>query len=345
MPKPAFLYDLPRLLWLRTVEQQLQRRPEPALHVLRPGTPHPPTPSPSRGEGAQQFSPLPRTGRRAGGEGAPTTIAVLSGSFNPFTCGHEALVTAAQREGVGAVLLVLPVRAIDKEDVARAVLVDRALVLLQWTARHGGAGVALVNRGLYLDQATLLTAQYPSSAITFLVGYDKVEQIFDPRYYTDRDAALEALFGLATLRVAPRQGRGKDALDALLQREENCRFAAHVTPLVLEADVDVLSSTSVREAARTGDPDRAAREGLVPVETAVFLREALPYCAPVYLPDGEEIDVYGLRLALIDAAAAGRLGPGADFAALCHQARAATPEGKRLRAWLAGDERATWTAL
>ena len=305
-PKPAFLYDLPRLLWLRAVEQQLQRQSEPALHVLHPLTQ------------------------------APATIAVLSGSFNPFTCGHEALVTTAQREGVGAVLLVLPVRAIDKEGVARAALVDRALVLLQWAARHGGAGVALVNRGLYLEQAALLAAQYPSSAITFLVGYDKVEQIFDPRYYTDRDAALEALFGLATLRVAPRQGRGKDALGALLQREENRRFAAHVTPLMLEADVGALSSTTVREAARAGQPWQA----LVPVETAVFLRAALPYSAPVYLPDGEEIDVYGLRLALIDAAAAGRLDPGADFAALCHQARASTLEGKRLRAWLAGDARA-----
>jgi nicotinic acid mononucleotide adenylyltransferase len=302
----AFLYDLPRLMWLRAVEQQLQRQSEAALHVLRPLTQD------------------------------PATIAVLSGSFNPFTCGHEALVTAAQREGVGAVLLVLPVRAIDKEGVARAALVDRALVLLRWAARHGGASVALVNRGLYLDQATLLAAQYPSSAITFLVGYDKVEQIFDPRYYTDRDAALEALFGLATLRVAPRQGRGHDALDALLRREENRRFAARVTPLLLEADVDALSSTTVREAARAGQPWQA----LVPVETAVFLREALPYSAPVHLSDGDEIDIYGLRLALIDAAVAGWLGPGADLAALCHQARAATPEGKRLRAWLAGDERA-----
>jgi nicotinic acid mononucleotide adenylyltransferase len=261
----------------------------------------------------------------------PRTIAVLSGSFNPFTCGHEALITAARREGVVAVLLVLPVRAIDKEGVARAALVDRALVLLQWAARHGGAGVALVNRGLYLDQATLLAAKYPSSAITFVVGYDKVEQIFDPRYYTDRDTALETLFRLATLRVAPRQGRGHDALDALLRREENRRFAARVTPLSLEADVDALSSTTVREAARAEQPWQA----LVPVETAVFLREALPYSAPVRLPDGEEIDAYGLRLALIAAAVTGRLDASADFAALCQQARAATPEGKRLRAWLA----------
>jgi nicotinamide-nucleotide adenylyltransferase len=345
-PRPAFLYDLPRLLWLRKVEQQLQRQSEPALHVLRPlspGTPHPPAPSPSRGEGEQRTSPLPRTGRGAekeastsafgGGEGAFNSIAVLSGSFNPLTRGHEALITTARREGTDAVLIVQPVRAIDKEGVARAALVDRALVLLQWAARHEGVGLALVNRGLYLEQAALLAAPYPSSALTFLVGYDKVEQIFDARYYADRDAALEALFRLATLRVAPRQGRGHDALDALLQRQENRRFAAHVTPLLLEADVDALSSTSVREAARAGDP----WETLVPVETAVFLRETLPYSAPVHLPDGEEIDAYGLRLALIEAAATGRLSTGADFAALCRDARAATPEGQRLRAWLAQD--------
>jgi len=326
----AFLYDLPRLLWLREVEQQLQRQSEPALHVLRPGTPHPPPSSPSRGEGEQRVSTLPCTGRAAGGDGALNSIAVLSGSFNPFTRGHEALVTTARREGVGAALLVLPVRAIDKEGVARAALVDRALVLLQWAARHEGAGVALVNRGLYLEQAALLAAQYPSSAITFLVGYDKVEQIFDARYYADRDAAVEALFRLATLRVAPRQGRGHDALDALLQREENRRFAAHVTPLALEADVDALSSTTVREAAHAG----SSWEPLVPEETTLFLREALPYSPPIRLPDGEEIDAYGLRLALIDAAAAGRLDASADFAALCREIRAATPRGKSLRAWL-----------
>src|SRR5207248_1364859 len=127
-----FLYDLPRLLQLGDVEQQLQRRPEPALHVLRPlprgsDTPHLPIPSPLEGGGAV------------------TTIAVLPGSFNPLTRGHEALVAPAWREDVDAVLLVLPGRAIDKEGVARAALVDRALVLLQWAARHGGAGVALVN--------------------------------------------------------------------------------------------------------------------------------------------------------------------------------------------------------
>jgi nicotinamide-nucleotide adenylyltransferase len=300
-PRPTFLYDLPRLLWLRAVEQHLQRQSEPALHVLRPLTQ------------------------------APATIAVLPGSFNPLTRGHEALLAAAWREGVDAVLLLLPVRAVDKEDVTRAALVDRALVLLQWAARHERVGVALVNRGLYREQAALLAERYPTSALTFLVGYDKVEQIFDPRYYVDRNAALEALFALATLRVAPRQGRGTDALDALLRREENRRFAARVRPLALEADVDALSSTVVREAARAGDP----WEALVPVETAQLVREALPYSAPIRLPAGEEIDAYGLRLAVVDAAAAGRLEPGADFAALCQQARAATPEGKRLRAWLA----------
>ena len=37
-----------------------------------------------------------------------------------------------------------------------------------------------------------------------IYGYDKVVQIFDPRYYDDRDAALDRLFALSSLLVAPR---------------------------------------------------------------------------------------------------------------------------------------------
>src|SRR5438128_2405342 len=118
-PDMDFVYDLPQLLWLRDAVARLSGQTTPAFHLHAP------------------------MGR------APGSIAVLSGSFNPLTRGHEALVAAAWREGVDAALLLLPVRAIDKEGVTRAALVDRALVLLQWAARHERVGVALVNRGLY----------------------------------------------------------------------------------------------------------------------------------------------------------------------------------------------------
>lgn len=296
----AFLYDLPRLRELHQTIEGLARKAKPTLHLLKP---------------------LPANARRVG---------VLAGSCNPLTRGHEALVIAARQHGLDAVLLLLPVRAVDKETVTRASAVDRALVAQQWALRQHDVGVGLVNRGLYVEQAELLRAAYPDWTITFLLGYDKIVQIVDPRYYVDREAALEALFGLASCAVAPRQGHGPDALRALLDRAENQRFAPDVTPLEVAADVDALSSTVVRDAARDGRP----YENLVPAETAAFLREAQPYNPPLESPDGEAIDVYGLRLALIEAAGAGHLEPGADFAKLCHIAHESTPEGKRLRAWL-----------
>lgn len=294
-----FVYDLPRLLWLRQEIAELARAEEPALRLLRPP------------------------------DGAPRLMAVLAASFNPLTRAHEAIVAAGLAHGADAALLLLPLRALDKEGVERATLADRALVALAWAERRGHVAVALANRGLYRDQALLLAGRFPSAHIAFLAGYDKVVQIFDHRYYHERDAALRELFAAARLWVAPRAGQGAAELGALLDRTENQPFAGHLELLPLGAAVDALSSTLVREAARSGGD----WEALVSAETAAFMRETQPYAAPVALDDGEVVDVYGLRQRLLDAIAAGRLA-GGDFAALCRQARATTPEGRTLRALL-----------
>lgn len=300
-----FVYNLPRLLALHEAERELAAWSGPALAPL---TPLPP--------------PTPRA------------IGVLSGSFNPLTRGHAALVEAAWREGIDGILLLLPLRAVDKEAVTRASAVDRALVLTEWARRHAGTGVALVNRGLYVEQAALLAERYPSSRIVFIVGHDKIVQIFDPRYYEEREAALRALFARATFRVAPRAGRGDAALQTLLAQDGNAPFAPGVAALALDADADVdaLSSTAVREKVGAGAP----WELLVPHEAARFIREARPYAPPQYVPDGEELDPYGLRLSILAGAATGRLAiaTAADFAALYRAARAETAEGCRWRAFL-----------
>lgn len=306
MPSSDFVYDLPRLLWLREEEQRLSSAEGPRLRLLAP-PPH-----------------------------APRAIAVLAGSFNPLTRGHTALVEAARRAGSDAVVLLLPLRAVDKEGVTRAAAMDRALVLLEWAWRRSGVGVALVNRGLYVEQAALLRAHLPASEIVFVVGHDKIVQVFDPRYYDEREQALEALFQLAAFRVAPRLGQSAAELRALLSAPENAPYAGGVAPLALDADVDALSSTLARDAIRRGEP----WEDHVPAEMAHFVRAAQPYSAPARLADGSEIDAYGLRLALIEAIATGRLAPStapsaAEFATLCQTACAGTDEGARLRRRLA----------
>jgi len=301
-----FVYDLPRLLDIYRAEQALARQDEPALRYLT----HPPV--------------VP----------APRTLGVLAGSFNPLTRGHVALVEATRHVGADAVLLLLPLRAIDKEAVTRASAVDRALLLTEWAAHQTNVGVAFVNRGLYVEQAALLAAEFPSSRIVFIVGHDKITQIFDPRYYEDRDAALRSLFARASFRVAPRAGQGDGALRALLTRKENAPFAASVAPLAVDADVDALSSTMVRERARAGEP----WEALVPPEAAHFIREAQPYPPPTRLSSGEELDPYGLRQAILHDTATGRLSlyPG-NFEQLNRTVIADTEDGRETRRWIADD--------
>jgi nicotinic acid mononucleotide adenylyltransferase len=296
-----FVYDLPRLLWLREAVRRLAGDAEPTLLLLKP------------------FA------------GAPRSIGVLAGSFNPLTLAHTAVLEAGRREGLEATLLLLPLRAVDKEGVRRATPEDRALVALQWAAQRRHVAVGLVNRGLYVEQAALLAEQAPACRVVFLVGFDKIVQIFDPHYYDDREAALAELFARATFRVAPRAGQGDDALDTLLRRAENRPYATGVTALSIDADVDDLSSSIVRGAASA----EGTWEHLVPAEAAAFMRETRPYSPPRRLADGEVVDDYGLRIALLDAIAAGRLDAGVDFAALSYEARSASPQGRRRRAWLA----------
>ncbi len=303
---PDFVYDLPRLLNIYRAEQALARQDEPALRYLTPAPIMP----------------------------APHTLGVLSGSFNPLTRGHAALLEAARRADVEAILLLLPLRAVDKEAVTRASAVDRALTLTEWALHHPGTTVALINRGLYVEQAALLADWFPDSRIVFIVGHDKIAQIFDPRYYEDRDGALRELFARASFRVAPRAGQGDGALRALLAQEENAPFAASVAPLAVDADVDALSSTTVRERARPGE----TWDTLVPPEAAHFIREAEPYAPPTRLSDGEEFDPYGLRLAILHGAATDRLGLDfGNFEHVYHMACADTEAGREMRRWMAED--------
>ena len=133
---------------------------------------------------------------------------VLAGSFNPPTLAHTALLEHARCEqGVAHAWFLLSKHIVDKERVSGAMLEDRLLLLRLIAESRPGFGVVLTNRGLYVDQALALRSVLgPAVEIIFVVGYDKIVQIFDPRYYTDRDTALAQLFAQASFLAAPRAG-------------------------------------------------------------------------------------------------------------------------------------------
>ncbi len=180
---------------------------------------------------------------------AERRIAILPGSFNPLHQGHAALAAAALATNAATeVWLGLARVTVDKEQIAGTLLEDRLVALRHFVQDQPHYGVLLFNRGLYVDQALAVHTRWPDlDDLLFLVGYDKIVQIFDPRYYDDRDAALRELFRLASFLVAPRDDATTDDLAALLGRPENRPFAARVRSLPLPSVVAAVSSTGLRQ--------------------------------------------------------------------------------------------------
>src|SRR5258708_5581161 len=178
---------------------------------------------------------------------------------------------------------------VDKETVARMTLVDRVVLLervLKKQVKH--AGILLLNRGLYVEQALGIRAAFPEvKQLYFLLGFDKIVQILDPRYYTDREAALHALLCQAHLLVAPRGTDGEAELRALLAQPENRPFAHAIHHLPLSTAYRDISSTQ----ARTKQTDL---QGL-PDEVADFLKYTQPYLTPGQKRDKDENDLYTQR--------------------------------------------------
>lgn len=275
----------------------------------------------------------------AGGRRLPAArrVGVFAGSFNPLTQAHVALVNAALRSArPDVVIWACAAVSVDKERVERAALVDRLAQMRAFVAGRRRDALALLNRGLYVDEArTLRTLLAPTAELTLLVGYDKVVQIFDPKYYDDRDAALHELFALARLLVAPRGDDGADALATLLTQPENRPFAAHVSYLDVPGAWLRDSSTEARALAAETPPDADALAHLLPPAGLALALET-----DAYRPTADtSADAYEIRsrwlaaLATIPLAAARRQPP---LSALTQATRADDAKGRSLRAWLRG---------
>jgi nicotinic acid mononucleotide adenylyltransferase len=269
-------------------------------------------------------------------------IVVFAGSFNPPTIAHLALLEQAQSVGIGEgeadrdkpqplremqgvqgqgqslhkmeggqeqaqslhVYAAFSKHTVDKEGVERPLLLDRILLLQMLLRRRlPDVGILLFNRGLYVEQAEAIRASFPRvRRILFLMGFDKVEQILDARYYEDRDAALVALFRQAELLVVPR-GRAHEggqglvgkglapflSLRELLDRSENRRFARFIHALPFDPRYKDISSTRLRQ-------DGVAYAHDVPQEVRQFMKETRAYAPPVRRADGSMVDVYAARV-------------------------------------------------
>jgi nicotinic acid mononucleotide adenylyltransferase len=223
------------------------------------------------------------------------SVIVFTGSFNPPTIAHIAMLKQAQRFAHAhqpmQVYAAFSKLTVDKERVERPLLLDRIMLLQQvLQKRLPHAGILLFNRGLYVEQAEAIRHSFHrTERILFLMGFDKIVQIFDPHYYEDRDAALQDLFRLAELLVAPRGHSGERELTELLNQPQNQRFARYVHSLPLSSQYRQVSSTSVREGGKEVQHE-------IPQEVRQFMRDTRAYAPPLHKKDGTEVDYYGERM-------------------------------------------------
>lgn len=295
------IYDLSQLFTVREALDTLDLAAPPTARVLSPCA----------------AAPLRRVG-------------ILCGSFNPLTLAHTELAERARQVfQLDCVFFTLAKVTVDKEQVTGMGLEDRLLLLSLYAQRHGHLGVALVNRGLYFEQAQAFRALLgPHVELNFVIGMDKLRQILDPRYYHDRTAALHQLFSIASLLIANRGTLDQSTFTQLLDQPENRPYRRSLHFFLLPATVTDLSATGIRKAVTAGQ----AIHNRVPVETAIFVNETRAYRPPIQCGD-ETLDAYAIRLRLFELLATVRSWAvrEADFRRLMQVALSPGEKGQRLR--------------
>ncbi len=258
------LYDLRRLFHFREILEGLDSDDAPQAVVL---------------DGASHLGSGP--------------VGILSGSFNPPTLAHMELARRARESfQLGRVYFTISRVTIDKEQVEGLSQEDRMLLLSLITGELGWASLAAVNKGLYFEQARAFRSLLGNEVkIYFIVGMDKVIQIFDAGYYQDRDKALNDLFTEIHLIAAARGAWGEQELRRLLARAENRAYQNRVHSLTFPAEMRELSSSGLR----TRIANNESVQGQLPEEVERFVAATGAY-RPTYDARSRLLDLlYGVK--------------------------------------------------
>lgn len=190
-----------------------------------------------------------------GGSTSRNGVGVLSGAFNPMTEAHVQLAELAlERYELAEVMLELPKSNVDK-DVYGASLAERLWMLKRFVNGRPRFSVGMCSHGRFIDKANAIRATYPAGTeIYFIIGYDTLVRVFDPKYYDDLAAELQELFDRSQFIAANRSEHGLTDVEAFLERPICRPFADRVHLIELGSFHAGLSSTQVRERLKRGEP-------------------------------------------------------------------------------------------
>ena len=195
-------------------------------------------------------------------------LGIFSGSFNPLTLAHTKMIEETIVEYQLDELLLLLAKANVDKGVFGLPLAARLLTLERYTKIREKFSVGVSSHGRYIDKVTALKAILPpDTEFHFIVGYDTLVRIFDPKYYTDFHAELGELFIEARFIVANRGESDIQTIESFLNQSEIRRYAPYVSCLLLPDVYAYMSSTEVRELLERGE----AVEHLVPPSILAML--------------------------------------------------------------------------
>ena len=196
-------------------------------------------------------------------------LGIFSGSFNPITVAHTKMFEEAQaRFQLDELLLLLAKANVDK-DVFGLPLAGRILTLKRYAENQSDVSIGISSHGRYIDKVEALKAIYPvGTEFHFIVGYDTLVRIFDPKYYTDVHTELHHLFSQCRFIVANRDGVSIETIQQFLAQPNLKPYISSVTYLILPDFYAEVSSTEVRKRIAQGD----TISHLVPPVIAKFLK-------------------------------------------------------------------------
>lgn len=187
---------------------------------------------------SQSSQPICQPGKRLG---------IFSGSFNPITVAHIKMIEEAQRKfQLDEMLLLLAKVNVDK-DVFGLPLAGRLLTLNRYAEERKDVSVGISSHGRYIDKVQALNEIYPDmTEFHFIVGYDTLTRIFDPKYYTDIQSELQHLFSQCCFITANRENVDIETIEQFLAQPTIRPYSRSIKLLILPDFFADVSSTQVR---------------------------------------------------------------------------------------------------
>lgn len=180
-------------------------------------------------------------------------VAVLPSAFNPPTLAHLRLLEiACEVEGMTGAAALLSTRNVDK-GIYGAPLAERVGMLVALHEARPDIAVLASNAARIPDQASALREAHPDAAFDFVVGYDTLIRVFDPRYYSDMERDLAGFFEHHRLITMNRGAATYDEVCRFVATDAVRIFASRIVACQLEDEPSRLSSSLARDDVARGE--------------------------------------------------------------------------------------------